>query len=249
MGMTGWASSGVYDTAGFTKVDPEVAPISTALGVLGMPGWTAWVGLTRIAQAARGETCVISAASGAVGSLAGQLAKARGLRVIGVAGGPEKCAYVRDELGFDACLDHRTDARSLRAQMSEAAPDGVDVYFENVGGVTTQAVLPCMNSFGRVAVCGMIAWYSGQGVEDAPGMPMVWRTILTQRLRVQGFIVTDHIAELPAFYQEVAPMVASGQITYRESVTKGLENAPAAFLGLLKGANFGKQLVLVGDEP
>lgn len=249
MGMTGWASGGVYDTGGFTKVDPTIAPISTSLGVLGMPGWTAWVGLTRIAEAKEGETCVISAASGAVGSLAGQLAKARGLRVIGVAGGAEKCAYVRDDLGFDVCLDHRTDVRTLRRQIKEAAPDGVDVYFENVGGVTTEAVLPCMNTFGRIAVCGMIAWYNGQGLDDAAGMPLVWRMILTQRLRVQGFIVTDHIPDLPAFYKEVAPMVASGQIKYRESVTEGLENAPSAFLGLLNGANFGKQLIKVSEAP
>lgn len=250
VGRTGWASHGVAAARDLRKVDPGVAPISTALGVLGMPGMTAWVGLNEIGKAQSGETIVVSAATGAVGGLAGQLAKLKGMRVIGVAGGKEKCAFAVDELGFDACLDHRgADARGLRDQIRDLTPNGVDVYFENVGGKTLEAVIPNMNTFGRIAVCGMIAWYSGQGIADAPPVPFVWRTILVQRLQVRGFIVTDHAASGRAFMSEVAPLVASGQIKFRETVIEGLENAPTAFLGLLRGANFGKQLVRVGADP
>jgi len=250
VGPVGWASHGVTDGVGYRKVDASIAPISTALGVLGMPGMTAWVGLNDIGQAKAGETIVVSAATGAVGSLVGQLAKAKNMRVIGVAGGAEKCAYAVEELGYDVCLDHRAgDVKELRAQMAEAAPKGVDVYYENVGGKTLEAVLPLMNTFGRIPVCGMIAWYSGQGVAEAMRLPAAWRAILTKRLRVQGFIIFDHYDRVGAFASEVAPMVASGRIRYRESVTEGLENAPEAFMNLLKGGNFGKQLVRVGDDP
>lgn len=247
-GRFGWASHGLSDGTGVQKIDPEAAPISTALGVLGMPGLTAWVGLNDIAGAKAGETLVVSAATGAVGSLVGQLAKRKGMRVIGVAGGAEKCAYAVDELGYDVCLDHRVgDAKALAAQLAEAAPDGVDAYFENVGGITLQAVLRNMNVHGRIAVCGMIAWYSG-ATDALPG-PAIWRTILTQRLRVQGFIISDHFDRLPAFLSEVAPLVKDGSIRYRETVAEGLENAPSAFLRLLEGGNFGKQLVRVGSDP
>jgi len=248
---TGWTSHAISDGSMTFAVDPSVAPISTALGVLGMPGHTAWVGLNDIAQAKPGETIVVSAATGAVGSVVGQLARLKGLRVVGVAGGAEKCAYARDRLGFDACLDHRAapDAATLSNQIAAAAPDGVDIYYENVAGKTLEAVLPRMNTFGRIAVCGMIAWYSGQGVAEAMRLPAAWRAILTRRLRVQGFIIFDHLDRLPPFLAEVAPLVASGKIHYRESVTEGLENAPTAFLQLLKGQNFGKQLVRVGPDP
>ncbi|MBC6443281.1 MAG: NADP-dependent oxidoreductase [Rhodobacteraceae bacterium] len=249
VGRIGWASHGVVRHDELRKVDPNIAPISTALGVLGMPGLTAWVGLNEIGTATADETVVISAATGAVGGLAGQLARARGMRVIGVAGGADKCAYALQELGFDACLDHRAgDARALGQEIRAAAPDGVDLYFENTGGKTLQAVLPAMNDFGRISVCGMIAWYSGQGIDAAPPLPFAWRLILTRRLRVQGFIVTDHTACSGAFMREVVPMVARGTIKFRETVTDGLENAPQAFMGLLKGANFGKQLVRVGAD-
>ncbi|MBM7069543.1 NADP-dependent oxidoreductase [Actibacterium sp. 188UL27-1] len=251
VGRTGWASHAALPADEIRKVDPSVAPISTALGVLGMPGHTAWVGLNDIAQAKSGETIVVSAATGAVGSLVGQLAKTKGMRVIGVAGGPDKCAFATDELGFDACLDHRAapDWKTLSAQIKEAAPKGVDVYFENVGGKTLDAVLPRMNTWGRIAICGMIAWYSGQGVAEAAPLPVAWRTILTRRLRVQGYIIFDHNDRYAPFAQEVAPMVADGRIRYRETVAEGLENAPQAFLDLLKGGNFGKQLVRVGEDP
>ena len=195
---------------------------------------------TRAAKA--GETIVVSAATGAVGSLVGQLAKRKGLRVIGIAGGADKCAYAVAELGYDLCLDHHSaDAAGLGAQIAASAPQGVDIYFENVGGKSLEAVLPTLNTHGRIALCGMIAWYSG--AEAPPPAPAVWGPILRQRLRVQGFIIFDHYDRLPAFLAEVAPLVRAGEIRYRESVTEGLENAPAAFLDLLRGGNFGKQLV------
>lgn len=251
LGGFGWASHGLSDGTGVRKVDPAIAPISTALGVLGMPGHTAWVGLNDIAGAQAGETIVVSAATGAVGSLVGQLAKQKGMRVIGIAGGADKCAYAVEELQYDVCFDHRAagDAAALSAQIAEAAPDGVHVYFENVGGKTLEAVLPTMRIGGRIAVCGMIAWYSGQGVADAMPLPAAWRTILTRRLRVQGFIVFDHNDRLQPFLAEVAPMVRDGRVRYHETVAEGLADAPAAFLRLLEGGNFGKQLVRVGPDP
>jgi len=241
VGRVGWASHGVLDAAEVLKVDPSIAPVSTALGVLGMPGHTAFVGLNDILKGQAGETIVVSAATGAVGSLVGQLAKRKGMRTIGVAGGAEKCAYAVDNLGYDACLDHHT--ADLAGELAALTPQGVDCYYENVGGKTLEAVLPQMNVFGRMALCGMIAWYNGQGVGDAMPLPAMWRTILTQRLRVQGFIIFDHYDRLPAFLAEVAPLVKSGDIHYRETIAEGLENAPQAFLNLLQGGNFGKQLV------
>ncbi|MEL6522962.1 MAG: NADP-dependent oxidoreductase [Pseudomonadota bacterium] len=246
---TGWASHALDHGDALLKLDPGLAPVQTALGVLGMPGHTGWVGLTDIAEARADETIVVSAATGAVGSLVGQLAKHRGLRVIGVAGGADKCAYAVETLGFDACIDHRAaeDWRGLSKEISTAAPDGVDIYFENVGGQTLNAVVPLMNQGGRIPICGMISWYSGQDVDKAMPLPRAWLTILTQRLRVQGFIITDHQDRFRPFQEEVAPLVASGQIAYRETVTDGLEQAPAAFLSMLDGGNFGKQLVRVAE--
>lgn len=251
VGPIGWASHGLSDGTGMRKVDPAIAPISTAVGILGMPGLTAWVGLNDIAKAQAGETIVVSAATGAVGSLVGQIARHKGMRVIGVAGGADKCEYAVSELGYDACLDHHAavDAADLSARIAEAAPDGVDVYYENVGGKTLEAVLPNMNTHGRIAVCGIISWYSGAGVKDAQPLPAVWGAILRQRLSVQGFIIFDHYDRFPAFLAEVAPKVRDGKLKYRETVTVGLENAPDAFLDLLSGRNFGKQLVRVGDDP
>ena len=242
----GWATHGVSDGTMVQKVDPAAAPLSTALGVLGMPGLTAWVGLNDIAAAQPGETIVVSAATGAVGSLVGQLARLKGMRVIGVAGGADKCAFAVGDLGYDACLDHHAaaDGKALGKEIAAAAPDGVDVYFENVGGKTLEAVLPNMNTFGRIALCGMIAWYSGA---EAPlPAPAVWGAILRQRLRVEGFIIFDRWSRQPAFLAEVAPLVRDGTIHYRETVAEGLEAAPDAFLRLLDGGNFGKQLVRVG---
>ncbi|WP_102225471.1 NADP-dependent oxidoreductase [Acidimangrovimonas sediminis] len=244
----GWASHGISDGTMIEKIDGDAAPLSAYLGVLGMPGTTAWVGLNDIAAAQPGETIVVSAATGAVGSLVGQLAKLKGMRVIGVAGGAEKCAYAVEELGFDTCLDHRAlDKAELTEAIAKAAPDGVHVYFENVGGKTLEATLPNMRDFGRIAICGMIAWYSG--ADNPAPAPVVWGAILRQKLRVQGFIVFDHWNRRPAFLEEVAPLVKAGKITFRETVEDGLQNAPAAFLRLLEGGNFGKQLVRVGADP
>ena len=248
-GAFGWTSHAVSSGEGVRVVDPAIAPISTAQGVLGMPGITAWVGLNDIGNAKDGETIVVSAATGAVGGVVGQLAKAKGMRVIGVAGGQEKCDFAVKELGYDVCLDHRGhDAKSLSDAIKDAAPDGVDVYFESVGGKTLEAVLSNMNIHGRIAVCGMIAWYSGQGVAEAQPLPAVWRNILTRRLRVEGFIIFDHFHKFPEFMAQVGPMVRDGRVKYREDVAEGLENAPQAFLDMLDGGNFGKQLVKVAEE-
>jgi NADPH-dependent curcumin reductase CurA len=252
---SGWCSHAVSDGKGVRKLDPNAAPVSTAIGVLGMPGLTAYVGLTEHGGPKPGETLVVGAATGAVGSVVGQLAKIHGLRAVGVAGGPEKCAFAVDELGFDGCIDHRAapDSNALRAQVAAACPDGIDIYYENVGGKTLEAVIPLMNPFGRIPVCGMIAWYDlgglGMGPAEGPNLlPRVWRTILVNRLAVRGFIVTDHADRFRDFIAEVPGYIRDGRLKYRETVTEGLENAPAAFLSMLKGGNFGKTLVKVAEE-
>ncbi len=252
----GWQTHGLATADQLRKLDPTIAPVQTALGILGMPGFTAWIGLTEHAQPKAGECLVVSAATGAVGSVVGQLAKKLGMRVVGVAGGTEKCQYAVDVLGFDACVDHRAhnDARALGEAIAEACPNGVDIYFENVGGKTLQAVVPKMNVGGRIPVCGMISWYNGQAQSDismsldtATALPRIWRNILVKRLSVRGYIITDHYARFGEFLREVAPLVKNGELHYRESITEGLEAAPAAFLGLLRGENFGKQLVRVAN--
>ena len=191
---------------------------------------------------------------GPVGSLVGQYAKAKGLRVVGIAGGEKKCRHVVEEFGFDACLDHRgfADAKDARAQIKAACPDGIDIYFENVGGTVLEGVLPNMNVFGRIPICGMIAYYDmgGLGLGDGPGkdqLPRTWRTLLVQRLHAQGFIISDHWDQFPAFLKDAGPMVADGRIKYTEDVAEGLENMPATFMSMLKGGNFGKQIVKVRD--
>ncbi len=222
------------------KVDALRVPLSAYLGAVGMPGVTAWVGLNHIIEPKAGETVVVSAASGAVGSMVGQLAKAKGCRVVGLAGGADKCAYVLDELGFDACIDYKKypDAASLAAALDAAAPKGVDGNFENVGGMILNVILSRMNAFGRVALCGMISGYDGQSIPLAEP-----RLLLTQRLKLQGFIVSEHMSLWPQALKELGEGVASGQFKFRESVAQGIASAPAAFVGLLKGHNFGKQLV------
>jgi NADPH-dependent curcumin reductase CurA len=221
-------------------VDASRVPLSAYLGAVGMPGVTAWYGVTQILDPQPGQTLVVSAASGAVGSVVGQLAKARGCRVLGIAGGAEKCTWVVDELGFDACIDHRLhgDAASLAAALAEAAPQGIDHDFENVGGRVFNAVLSRMNAHGRIALCGTIAAYDGQDMAITEP-----RLFLSQRLMLRGFIVSEHMALWPAALRELAEAVAGGRLRFRESVVTGLATAPAAFLGLLKGRNFGKQLV------
>ncbi|MBN4066432.1 NADP-dependent oxidoreductase [Ahrensia sp. AH-315-G08] len=248
----GWVSHAISDGEGMRKIDPSIAPISTALGVLGMPGITAYVGLNTHGRPEAGNTLVVGAATGAVGSLVGQLAKAQGLRVVGVAGGEEKCAFAVEKLGFDACLDHKalSTPSDLRKAMATQCPNGVDIYFENVGGNTLEAVMPLMNVGGRIPVCGMISWYSGAGLDvDKNPLPGVWRSVLTNRLSVRGFIIFDHYDQFPKFLADVAPLVTDGSIHYRETIADGLAAAPGAFMELLKGGNFGKQLVAVSTDP
>ncbi len=249
-GFTGWTTHAVAKAETLRKLDPARAPVQAALGVLGMPGMTAWTGLTEIIGIREGETVVISAATGAVGTVAGQVAKARGCRVVGVAGGAEKCAWATDTLGYDACIDHHAhaDGSAMARALAEAAPDGIDGYFENVAGKTLSGVIPNMAEFGRIALCGMVAWYNGKNLDQALPLPAVWRSILTRKLTVRGFIVMDHWDRFDAFLDEVAPMVAGGDLSYREDVTEGLENAPDAFLSMLEGGNFGKTLVRVGPD-
>lgn len=243
-GMTGWASHAVLPGAEVRKLDPALPP-STALGVLGMPGLTGWVGLRKFGQPKAGETLVVGAATGPVGSMVGQLAKHMGLRTVAVAGGPEKCRIAVETFGFDAAIDHRahSDARSLRAAIAEAAPDGVDIYWENVGGLLLEAVMPLMNTHGRIPVCGAIAWYGGANMGDANQLPGIWRSILVKRLQVSGFIIFDHWNEYPAFLKEVTPKVLGREIAYLEDIAEGLENAPGAFIAMLEGGNTGKQIV------
>ncbi len=236
VGALGWAEMGVADGAMLRKVDSSQIPLSAYLGVLGMPGMTAWYGLNKIMRPIKGETILVSAASGAVGSAVGQLARLQGCRAVGIAGGPEKCAYVVDQLGFDACVDYK--AGNLAGDLANAAPDGIDALFENVGGAGFDAALPLMNPFGRIALCGLIAGYNGDELAVRN-----MRFMLTSRLSMRGFIVTEHMDLWPQGLSELASLVGGGKLRYRETVADGLAAAPDAFIGLLKGRNFGKQLV------
>lgn len=243
VGMGGWQEYSVVDAnqpGAVRKVDTTHVPLSHYLGAVGMPGVTAWYGLVKIINPKAGETLVVSAAAGAVGSAFGALAKARGCRVVGIAGGKDKCDYVVKELGFDACVDYKEhkDAISLSKALKQACPNGIDGYFENVGGMVLDAVLLRMNAFGRIAVCGMIAGYNGQPLPLAnPAL------ILVSRLKVEGFIVSEHMEIWPEALKELGTLVGTGKLRPRESVAQGIAAAPEAFLGLLKGKNFGKQLV------
>ncbi len=232
----GWQEFGTSNGRGMQKLDDSRVPLPAYLGAVGMPGVTGWYGLNRICAPKPGETVAVSAASGAVGTVVGQLAKAHGCRVVGIAGGAEKCGFVVEELGFDACVDYK--AGRLAEDLAAAAPGGIDGYFDNVGGVVLDAVMARMNAFGRIAVCGAISGYDGK--------PMIMaepRLILISRLRIEGFIVSEHMEDWPAALAELGGMVAAGKLKYRESVAHGLASAPEAFLGLLQGRNFGKQLV------
>ena len=243
VGMGGWQEYSVVDAnqpGALRKVDTTHVPLSHYLGAVGMPGVTAWYGLVKIIEPKAGQTVVVSAATGAVGSAFGALAKARGCRAVGIAGGPDKCKYAVDELGFDVCIDYKQhkDAASLSKALKDACPDGIDGYFENVGGMILDAVLSRMNAFGRIALCGMIAGYDGQP------LPMSYpQLILTNRLKIQGFIVSEHMDVWPEALKELGTLVGTGKLKPRETVAQGLAAAPEAFLGLLKGKNFGKQLV------
>jgi NADPH-dependent curcumin reductase CurA len=241
---TGWQTHALSDGKGLRKIDPAIAPVSTAVGVLGMPGMTAYTGLLEIGKPQPGETVVVAAASGAVGALVGQIARIKGARAVGIAGGPRKCSYVKDELGFDACLDHR--APDLAGRLAAACPDGIDVYFENVGGAVFEAVFPLLKPFARVPVCGLISQYNAASPASAAiSVPQVMRATLTKRLTFRGFIVSDFAARHADFLRDMSGWLREGRIKYREDLIEGLEQAPQALIGLLRGENFGKRLVRV----
>lgn len=247
-GYTGWQSHALSDGQGLRRLDPDAAPISTALGILGMPGHTAYVGLLDIGRPQPGETVLVSAASGAVGSVVGQIARIRNCHTVGVAGSADKCRYLMEELGFDACVNHRDP--DLPERLAEACPRGIDVYYENVGGKVSAAAFELLNVAARIPVCGMIAHYNDTGPPPGPdSLPKVMRGILTKRLTVQGFIIFDHAHRWDDFHADMSAWIRDGSIKYREDVVEGLENAPAAFQGLLQGRNFGKLIVRVGDDP
>ena len=235
--MSGWQQYAIGNGEGWMKVDPNLAPLSYYVGILGMPGATAWIGLNEFMQPKAGETVAVSAASGAVGSVVGQLAKAKGCRVVGIAGGKAKCDYVVKELGFDACVDYK--AGNLREDFKAAVPNGVDAYFENVGGDVMDTVLSRLNAFSRIALCGMISEYNDA---DPKGIRLL-RSLLVNRTMLRGFIVTDHLEKWPAAFVEIGAMLKQGKMKYHETISDGIDSAPKAFIGMLKGENFGKQLV------
>ena len=245
LGYGGWQDYALSGGVGVRKLDPAAAPITTALGVLGMPGMTAYAGLLDIGQPKPGETVVVAAASGAVGSAVGQIAKIKGARAVGIAGGKDKCEHVKHELGFDECLDHRDP--HLAAKLKEACPKGIDVYFENVGGAVFEAVFPLLNTFARMPVCGLIAHYNDTESAAPKWAGHLMRAVLTKRLNIRGFIVSDFAARHADFLREMAAWLKEGRIKYREDVVDGLEHAPQAFIGLLRGENFGKRLVRVAS--
>jgi NADPH-dependent curcumin reductase CurA len=242
-GYDGWQEYAVSNGKDLRKLDPAAVPISTAIGVLGMPGATAYVGFLDIGQPRPGETVVVSAASGAVGSIVGQLAKIKGCRAVGIAGSPDKCRYVVDELGFDACINYKTD--DLVPALSAACPQGVDIYFENVGGRVFAAILRVINRGARIPLCGMIAEYNATADPGGPNL----RPLLVQRAMIKGFIVSDHFDRFPAFLKEMTPLVREGRVKYREDIVEGLDAAPSALVGLFEGKNFGKMLVRVAPDP
>src|SRR5260370_33278006 len=242
---SGWQGYAVSNGATSMKLDPDAAPLSTALSVLGMPGMTAWWGLMQIGKPKTAETVVVSAASGAVGSVVGQLARLHGCRAVGIAGGQDKCDYVVKELGFDACVDYRAAGANLFKELRAAAPKGIDVYFENFSGAGPDAVLPQLNDFARVPLCGLISQYNEMQMRPRPD----WRLLLVKRATVTGFIVADHFGQMDAFWKEVPAAAKSVQIQHREDIVKGIEHAPEAFMALLEGKNFGKLLVQVSEDP
>jgi NADPH-dependent curcumin reductase len=246
---SGWQTHAVAHGRRVRRLDPERAPISTAVGVLGMPGFTAYAGLREIGKPQPGETLVVAAAAGPVGSAVGQIARLKGARAVGVAGGPDKCAALLDDFGFDAAVDHR--AADFEQRLADAVPDGVDVYFENVGGSVTEAVVPLLNEFARVPVCGLVAHYNETDPSEGPDrLPGFMRQVLTKSLTVRGFIQREFARTLfPEFLAQMSSWVADGSVRYREDIVTGLENAPEAFRGLLRGRNFGKLLVEVGPPP
>ncbi len=248
LGQSGWQSLALSNGKALSKLDTAMTQPSLALGVLGMPGFTAYMGLLDIGQPQAGETVVVAAASGAVGSVVGQIAKLKGCRVVGIAGGAEKCRYVVSELGFDACIDHRSP--DLKQQLAAACPKGIDVYFENVGGAVFDAVLPLLNTRARIPVCGLIAHYNDTALPPGPDrLGLLPRTLLIKRIKMQGFIIFDDYAHhYGEFFGEMSQWLKDGKIKFREDVVDGLENAPQAFIGLLEGKNFGKLVVRLSND-
>jgi NADPH-dependent curcumin reductase CurA len=243
--MGGWQDYALSSGEGLMKIDPAIAPVTTALGVLGMPGMTAYTGLANIGQPKPGETLVVAAAAGPVGSTVGQIAKIKGCRAVGIAAA-NKLGFLKDELGFDMVLDRRSP--SLKDELREACPNGIDVYFENVGGAVWDAIMPLLNDFARIPVCGLIAHYNDTQLPPGPDrLPQLMRLTLTRRLRIQGFIVWDFREQVPDFLRDVGAWLREGKIKYREDIVEGLEKAPEAFIGLLKGENFGKLIVKIAD--
>ena len=246
LSYNGWQDYALSDGTGVTNLGKSPENPSWALGVLGMPGFTAWAGLTQIGDPKAGETLVVAAATGPVGGTVGQIGKLLGCRVVAIAGGPEKCAYAIEELGFDACIDHK--AADFAEQLGKACPEGIDVYFENVGGKVLDAVIPLLNDHARVPVCGLISQYNATSLPEGPDrLSWLMGEILRKKLRLQGFIIFDTFGHLyPQFAEQMSDWVASGKIKYREEIIDGLEKAPAALIGLLKGENFGKRVIRVG---
>jgi NADPH-dependent curcumin reductase CurA len=248
LGRGGWATHAALPGAGLRKLDPAAAPLVTALGVLGMPGFTAFCGLKLHGRPKPGETVVVSAASGAVGQIVGQLAKIEGCRAVGIAGGPEKCEMVTGMFGFDACVDYKSPG--FREALAAACPAGIDIYFENVAGGVLEAVVPLLNDFARMPVCGTIAYYNMTSLpQGADMLPMFMRAVLVKRLSVRGFINYDHIELHDEFLERMGAWVREGRVRHVEDIVQGLENAVDAFRGLLTGANKGKLIVQVGPEP
>ncbi|MEV0291987.1 NADP-dependent oxidoreductase [Nocardia sp. NPDC050710] len=248
LSYSGWQTHTVAKARHVRKLDPEAAPISTALGVLGMPGFTAYGGLLEIGRPQRHETVVVAAATGPVGSAVGQIARIKGARAVGIAGGPEKCRALLDEFGFDAAVDHR--APDFEDQLAAAVPDGIDVYFENVGGGVADAVTPLLNRFARIPVCGLVSAYNATEAPTGPDrLPAFMRRILTSSLTVRGFIQDEFVpTRYDDFLRDMSEWIRDGSVAYREDVVVGLENAPEAFRGMLAGRNFGKVLIRIGDR-
>jgi NADPH-dependent curcumin reductase CurA len=245
LSYSGWQTHAVAKASELRKLDPKEAPVTTALGVLGMPGFTAYAGLLTIGKPKPGETVVVAAATGPVGATVGQVARLKGARAVGIAGGADKCAYLRDALGFDAAIDHR--AEDLPEQLARACPKGIDVYFENVGGPVWDVVFPLLNDFARIPLCGLVAQYNETAPFPGPDrFPVVMREALSKRFHIQGFIQRDFADQRPAFYRDMVRWIREGRVKDREDIVDGLEKAPEAFIGMLQGKNFGKLIVRVG---
>ncbi len=248
LAYTGWQDYALSDGSGLVKLGDNPQHPSWALGVLGMPGFTAYMGLLDIGQPKAGETLVVAAATGPVGATVGQIGKIKGCRVVGIAGGEEKCRHAVEKLGFDVCLDRR--AADFPAQLAAACPQGIDVYYENVGGAVFDAVLPLLNTCARVPVCGLVSGYSATQLPPGPDrLPLLMGTLLKKRIRMQGFIIgLDYGHRIGEFQQEMLSWITQGKVHYREEITDGLENAPQVFFGLLEGKNFGKVVIRVGAD-